>query len=204
MSDHHVDAALASKPLARAVASAFGKPGLLAAAGLVLSPSVFAATYTVGNLNDSGSSSLRDAIAQANANPGADTITFASNVSGTITLTSGSLHIYDAVDIQGPGAGTLTIDGGFSTTKPSSPNAYGGYSDIVIGGGVAANTRLRAMAEERGAKLGIRIRVPRPGLCTDNGAMVAALGAEMVARGRTPSDLDVPADSSQPVTHVLA
>jgi len=79
-----------------------------------------------------------------------------------------------------------------------------GIEDIVIGGGVAANTRLRALAEERGAKLGIRIRVPRPGLCTDNGAMVAALGAEMVARGRTPSDLDIPADSSQPVTHVLA
>jgi N6-L-threonylcarbamoyladenine synthase len=47
------------------------------------------------------------------------------------------------------------------------------------------------------------VRVPRPGLCTDNGAMVAALGAEMVARGRTPSDLDLPADSSQPVTSVL-
>ena len=43
--------------------------------------------------------------------------------------------------------------------------------------------------------LGIRVRVPRPGLCTDNGAMVAALGAEMVARGRTPSALDLPADS---------
>ena len=42
-----------------------------------------------------------------------------------------------------------------------------------------------------------------PGLCTDNGAMVAALGAEMVARGRPPSALDLPADSSQPVTSVL-
>ena len=48
------------------------------------------------------------------------------------------------------------------------------------------------------------MRVPRPGLCTDNGAMVAALGAEMVARGRTPSSLDLPADSSLPVTDVLA
>jgi hypothetical protein len=136
MSDAHLDAALASKPLARAVASAFGKPRLLAAAaaGFALSPAAFAATYTVNNLNDSGSGSLRDAIAQANANAGADTITFASNVSGTITLTSGSLHIYDAVDIQGPGAGTLAIDGGASTTKPSSPSAYG-YSDIVIAGG---------------------------------------------------------------------
>ncbi|MGH8091272.1 MAG: choice-of-anchor Q domain-containing protein [Rudaea sp.] len=148
MSEKHADTALASKPLARAVASAFGKPGLLAAAtaGFVLSPTAFAATYTVGNLNDSGPSSLRDAIAQANANPGTDTITFASNVSGTITLTSGSLHIYDAVNLQGPGAGTLTIDGGFSTTKPSSPSAYGGYSDIVIDVGGAANKPAAALA----------------------------------------------------------
>ncbi|TIC83288.1 tRNA (adenosine(37)-N6)-threonylcarbamoyltransferase complex transferase subunit TsaD [Nocardioides sp. GY 10113] len=79
-----------------------------------------------------------------------------------------------------------------------------GIEDLMIGGGVAANSRLRAMAEERAAKLGIRVRVPRPGLCTDNGAMVAALGSTMVARGRTPSSLDLPADSSLPVTDVLA
>jgi N6-L-threonylcarbamoyladenine synthase len=78
-----------------------------------------------------------------------------------------------------------------------------GIEDLLIGGGVAANSRLRALAEERAERLGIRVRVPRPGLCTDNGAMVAALGAEMVARGRTPSELDLPADSSQPVTSVL-
>ncbi|NYG55025.1 tRNA (adenosine(37)-N6)-threonylcarbamoyltransferase complex transferase subunit TsaD [Nocardioides perillae] len=77
-----------------------------------------------------------------------------------------------------------------------------GVDDLLIGGGVAANSRLRAMAEERAAKVGVRVRVPRPGLCTDNGAMVAALGAEMVARGRTPSSLDLPADSSQPITTV--
>lgn len=79
-----------------------------------------------------------------------------------------------------------------------------GIEDLMIGGGVAANSRLRAMAEERAGKLGIRVRVPRPGLCTDNGAMVAALGSTMVARGRTPSTLDLPADSSLPVTDVLA
>jgi N6-L-threonylcarbamoyladenine synthase len=79
-----------------------------------------------------------------------------------------------------------------------------GIDHILIGGGVAANSRLRAMAEERAAAQGIRVRVPRPGLCTDNGAMVAALGAEMVARGRAPSPLDLPADSSLPVTSVLA
>jgi N6-L-threonylcarbamoyladenine synthase len=79
-----------------------------------------------------------------------------------------------------------------------------GIEDILIGGGVAANSRLRAMATERAESMGIRVRVPRPGLCTDNGAMVAALGAELVARGRTPSSLDLPADSSQPVTEVVA
>lgn len=79
-----------------------------------------------------------------------------------------------------------------------------GIEDVLIGGGVAANSRLRALAEERASRHGIRVRVPRPGLCTDNGAMVAALGSEMVARGRTPSSLDLPADSSLPVTEVLA
>jgi N6-L-threonylcarbamoyladenine synthase len=79
-----------------------------------------------------------------------------------------------------------------------------GIEDILIGGGVAANSRLRALATERAADRGIRVRVPRPGLCTDNGAMVAALGAELVARGRTPSTLDLPADSSMPVTTVVA
>jgi N6-L-threonylcarbamoyladenine synthase len=79
-----------------------------------------------------------------------------------------------------------------------------GVDHLLIGGGVAANSRLRALAQERCDAAGIRLRVPRPGLCTDNGAMVAALGAELVARGATPSSLDLPADSSMPVTDVLA
>ena len=74
-----------------------------------------------------------------------------------------------------------------------------GVEDLLIGGGVAANSRLRAMAQERCDAAGIRLRVPRPGLCTDNGAMVAALGAQLVAKGRPPSDLAIPADSSLPV-----
>jgi N6-L-threonylcarbamoyladenine synthase len=78
-----------------------------------------------------------------------------------------------------------------------------GVHDLLIGGGVAANSRLRSLAEERCAAAGLRVRVPRPGLCTDNGAMVAALGALLVASGRPPSALDLPADSSLPVTTVL-
>jgi N6-L-threonylcarbamoyladenine synthase len=79
-----------------------------------------------------------------------------------------------------------------------------GVSTLVIGGGVAANSRLRAMAEERAAARGITVRVPRPKLCTDNGAMVAALGSHLVAAGVAPSRLDLPADSAMPLTAVTA
>ena len=89
------------------------------------------------------------------------------------------------------------------TRKAVDAAAAEGIEDILVGGGVAANSRLRVLTEERAAARGIRVRVPRPGLCTDNGAMVAALGAEMVARGRPASSLDLPADSSLPVTTVL-
>ena len=78
-----------------------------------------------------------------------------------------------------------------------------GVDHLVIGGGVAANSRLRALAQERCARAGIRLRVPRPGLCTDNGAMVAALGSELASRGLPTSPLDLPADSSLPVTEVV-
>jgi N6-L-threonylcarbamoyladenine synthase len=78
-----------------------------------------------------------------------------------------------------------------------------GVGHVVIGGGVAANSRLRALAEQRCADAGLVLRVPRPGLCTDNGAMVAALGAALVRHGATPSALDLPADSSLPITEVL-
>jgi N6-L-threonylcarbamoyladenine synthase len=90
------------------------------------------------------------------------------------------------------------------TRKAIDAAVVHGIDDILIGGGVAANSRLRVLAEERAAAKGIRVRVPRPGLCTDNGAMVAALGSELVARGRTPSELDLPADSSMPITTVVA
>ena len=80
---------------------------------------------------------------------------------------------------------------------------YGIY-DLQIGGGVTANSRLRAMAQQRCDEAGISLRVPRVRLCTDNGAMVAALGAQIVARGHAPSSLDLPTDSSMPVGLVQA
>jgi N6-L-threonylcarbamoyladenine synthase len=78
-----------------------------------------------------------------------------------------------------------------------------GVDHLLIGGGVAANSRLRALAQERCDRAGIVLRVPRPGLCTDNGAMVAALGERLVAAGVPASPLDLPADSALPVEVVV-
>jgi N6-L-threonylcarbamoyladenine synthase len=75
-----------------------------------------------------------------------------------------------------------------------------GVGTLVIGGGVAANSRLRALAEERCEAAGVTVRTPPPRLCTDNGAMVAALGALLVERDAEPSALDLPADSSLALT----
>ena len=58
-----------------------------------------------------------------------------------------------------------------------------GIDRLVIAGGVAANSRLRAVASERCEKAGVRLHIPSPGLCTDNGAMVAALGSLLVDAG---------------------
>jgi N6-L-threonylcarbamoyladenine synthase len=74
-----------------------------------------------------------------------------------------------------------------------------GIDSLVIAGGVAANSRLRALASQRCLAAGVRLRIPSPALCTDNGAMVAALGSLMVAAGRAPSQSAFDADSSLPV-----
>ena len=76
-----------------------------------------------------------------------------------------------------------------------------GIGTLVVGGGVAANSRLRAMLGQRADHLDVRI--PPPSLCTDNGAMVAALGAALVERGRVPSAPGIGADSSLPVHEIV-
>ena len=59
-----------------------------------------------------------------------------------------------------------------------------------------------ATAQGRLAAAGIVLRVPSPRLCTDNGAMVAALGSRLVASGVAPSAPDLGADSSLPIETV--
>lgn len=77
-----------------------------------------------------------------------------------------------------------------------------GIDTLLLGGGVAANSRLRALTAERCAENGISLVIPKLSLCTDNGAMVAALGARLVSQGRAPSGIGFEADSSLPVTTI--
>lgn len=78
-----------------------------------------------------------------------------------------------------------------------------GLNTLLLGGGVAANSRLRSLLAERTAEAGIELLVPQFSLCTDNGAMVAALGAQLIQDGAAPTGLDFAPDSSMPVATVL-
>lgn len=79
-----------------------------------------------------------------------------------------------------------------------------GVPRLLLGGGVVANARVRALADERCAAEGIALRIPPLSLCTDNGAMIAALGAQLMMAGRAPSDPRFGADSTLPVNVVQA
>ncbi|GAC1411484.1 MAG: tRNA (adenosine(37)-N6)-threonylcarbamoyltransferase complex transferase subunit TsaD [Mycobacterium sp.] len=74
-----------------------------------------------------------------------------------------------------------------------------GVSTLLIAGGVAANSRLRELAEERCVANGLTLRIPRPRLCTDNGAMIASFAAHLIAAGAPPSPLDAASDPGLPV-----
>ena len=73
---------------------------------------------------------------------------------------------------------------------------------LLLGGGVVANRRLRDEAAERCERAGVRLRIPPLELCTDNGAMIAGLGARLIAAGAGPSELSFGVDSTLPVTVV--
>ena len=77
-----------------------------------------------------------------------------------------------------------------------------GIPRLLLGGGVVANARLRELAAERCNAAGIELRIPPFSLCTDNGAMIAALGAQLVMAGREPSSLDFGVDSTLSVQTV--
>ncbi|BAU31405.1 tRNA (adenosine(37)-N6)-threonylcarbamoyltransferase complex transferase subunit TsaD [Microcella alkaliphila] len=79
-----------------------------------------------------------------------------------------------------------------------------GVPRLLLGGGVVANARVRELAAERAKAAGVALRIPPLSLCTDNGAMIAAIAAQRIMAGHAPSSLDVAADSTLPVTVVQA
>ena len=77
-----------------------------------------------------------------------------------------------------------------------------GVPRLILGGGVTANARLRQVATQRCSQAGIELRIPRFSLCTDNGAMIASLGAQLVMAGREPSGNRFGAESAMEVSKV--
>ena len=77
-----------------------------------------------------------------------------------------------------------------------------GVPRLLLGGGVVANARLREVAQQRATSAGVELRIPAFSLCTDNGAMIAALASELIMEGAEPSSLTFGADSTLPVTDI--
>lgn len=77
-----------------------------------------------------------------------------------------------------------------------------GVPRLLLGGGVVANARLREVAQQRADSAEVELRIPAFSLCTDNGAMIAALASELIMEGAEPSSLNFGADSTLPVTDI--
>ena len=107
---------------------------------------------------------------------------------------------------QDPGVSVADVAASFQecvadtvVTKAIRACRQEGVDTLVIVGGVAANSRVRSLAEERCAEAGIELRVPPMRLCTDNGAMIAAIGDLLVRDGARPSVPGLGARSSVPL-----
>jgi Ca2+-binding RTX toxin-like protein len=114
--------------------------GLSIGAALGMTGTAEAADFTVSNLNDSGAASLRQALLDANAAPGADRVLFQSTLSGQITLGS-ELPITDATQVLGPGPDKLTVSGNNNfrifnvDISPSAANTPVTISGLKLTGG---------------------------------------------------------------------
>ena len=97
-----------------------------------------ATTFTVTNLNDAGPGSLRQAVLDANATAGFDTITFQSGLAGTITLTSGEMAITDSVRIFGPDDRAITVSGNDTSRIFSADTSEVTITNLTLTRGRAA------------------------------------------------------------------
>ena len=100
---------------------------------------VVLSAMSVVNTDDSGAGSLRQAIIDANDNPGPDEIQFAEGLSGTIGLTTGQLAITDELTIDGPGADVLTVSGSGMSRVFLVEGTTVTIDDITIADGLATD-----------------------------------------------------------------
>jgi len=89
------------------------------------------------------------------------------------------------------------------TAKALAACARFDISTLVIGGGFSANSQLRDLAASRAAQAGVELRIPPLRYCTDNGAMIAALGSAVVQAGVQPSNPNFPVASTLPLTTIV-
>ena len=109
--------------------------GLALGASFVVAAPAQAADFTVTNLNESGPGSLRDAIDQANAAPGADTILFQAGLTGSINLLGGGdIEINESLEIRGPGANQLAVSGNSDSRIFDIYPTQQGTIDVTISG----------------------------------------------------------------------
>jgi N6-L-threonylcarbamoyladenine synthase len=122
--------------------------------------------------------------------------------SGLKTAVARWVETHDEVPVDDVAASFQEAVADVLTAKAVRAATELGIGTMVLSGGVAANSRLSALAALRCEEAGITLRVPKPRLCTDNGAMIAALGAHLVAAGVRPSSLDLSANPGLPVSVV--
>ena len=150
-------------------------------------------------LDDLARTGDRDAIVFPRGMTGPRDAPYAFSFSGLKTTVARHLEAHPDASPADVAAGFQEAVADVLTRKAVRAATDLGVSTLIIAGGVAANSRLRELAEERCAAAGLTLRVPRPRLCTDNGAMIASFAAHLMAAGAPASPLGVASDPGLPV-----
>ena len=150
-------------------------------------------------LDDLARTGDRDAIAFPRGMTGPRDAPYGFSFSGLKTAVARYVEAHPDAAVADVAAGFQEAVADVLTAKAVRAAADLGVSTLLIAGGVAANSRLRELAEQRCRAAGLELRIPRPRLCTDNGAMIASFAAHLVAAGAAPSRLEVASDPGLPV-----
>ena len=150
-------------------------------------------------LDDLARDGNRDAIAFPRGMTGPRDDPYAFSFSGLKTAVARYVESHPAAHHGDVAASFQEAVADVLTAKAIRAATETGVSTLLIAGGVAANSRLRELAEQRCAAARLTLRIPRLRLCTDNGAMIASFAAHLLAAGAAPSPLYVSTDPGLPV-----